>query len=61
MKQYIKPESTEIALTTEGSLLLPSGATNHQWKSDGTQDQDYGAQYSNKKGWDSSLWSDNEE
>lgn len=61
MKQYIKPESTEITLMTEGNLLLPSGAKNHKWQSDETQDSDYGQQFSKKKGWDSSLWSDNEE
>lgn len=61
MKQYIKPESTEITLMTEGNLLLPSYPKNEKWQSDGTQDQDYGAQFSKKKGWDSSLWSNNEE
>ena len=61
MKQYIKPASTEIALMPEGSLLIASRATNHKWQSDETQDPDYGVQYSNKKGWNSSLWSDTEE
>ena len=61
MKHYIKPTSIEIALQAEGSLMIVSGAQNEKWQGDPTEDTDLGQQFSNKKGWNSDLWSDADE
>lgn len=61
MKQYIKPTSIEIALQTEGSLMGLSGVNDHKFYGDPAEDQDYGQQFSNKKGWGSENWNDLDE